>query len=218
MVKKDCLEFEARLSYDLEFKTYYDNYCKIETDIKNHFERESLKKKLKESDVLIDKKEQKHLKVKYIRNVSIGLAAGIALVFGVYLNGSSHDKLVSELWPYEEGLPVKMGQFNPYHKPMNAFKLGKWNESIALLESFESDTAHYFIGLSHYQLNHFEKSKSYLGQVAESSVYFEDAVIRISLLEIIEGNKENAKELLVKIVTNKSHKHYDLARRILNKI
>ncbi|MAA58334.1 MAG: hypothetical protein CL855_07735, partial [Cryomorphaceae bacterium] len=85
--EEDRLEFEAQLSYDSDFKDHFEKYQSLEADIKKHFHRESLKNKLKEADISIDQGKanipsQSHR----IRNISLGLAAGISLLFGIYYN------------------------------------------------------------------------------------------------------------------------------------
>ena len=40
---KEVLEFEAKLSFDSEFKSHYDQYLALENDLKVHFQKNSLK-------------------------------------------------------------------------------------------------------------------------------------------------------------------------------
>ena len=51
---KEVLEFEAKLSFDSEFKSYYGQYLALENDLKAHFQEHSLKKKLTDTDAIID--------------------------------------------------------------------------------------------------------------------------------------------------------------------
>lgn len=216
---KERLEFEARLSYDSEFKSFYDEYLAVARGVKEHFQKEYLRQRLKEADDSLDAKVKTGKTYrKRIITACISLAAGFTLAFGIYYNNANHVKMVSELWPYEEGLPVRMGQSTPYHSGMNAFKLEKWDEAITLLNKLDSDTAKYFTALSLYQLEHYEDAAQLLSKVSKPSIFYEDAEIRLALLDFLDDNKMDAKKILNKIRRDKNHKHHDLALRILKKI
>lgn len=217
--EKERLEFEAQLSYDSDFKDHFEKYQSLEADIKMHFHRESLKNKLKEADISIDQGKanipsQSHR----IRNISIGLAAGISLLFGIYYNTQNPQNRTSELWPYEDGLPVQMGNSNSYHSAMNAFKLEEWIQAIERFGNFDSDTATYFTALSHYELGNHEQSASFLLNIPEASIFYEDASVRLALLYVRKGNTIKARKSLEAILTDKNHKYYVLAQRILKEI
>ena len=217
--EKDRLAFEARLSYDLEFQEYFKKYQSLENDLKKHFHRESLKNKLKEADISIDQGKANILSKPYqIRKISIGLAAGISLLFGIYYTAQNLQKPSSELWPYEDGLPVHMGNSNAYHSAMNAFKLEEWIEAIERFGTFDSDTATYFTALSHYELGNYDESASLLLKIPDASIFYEDASIRLALLKVFSGKTGKAVESLDEIMKDKNHKHYALAERILNEI
>jgi hypothetical protein len=217
--EKERLEFEARLSYDSDFKDHFKKYQSLEADIKKHFHRESLKNKLKEADISIDQGKanipsQSHR----IRNISIGIAAGISLLFGIYYNTQNSQNRTSELWPYEDGLPVQMGNSNSYHSAMNAFKLEEWIQAIERFGTFDSDTATYFTALSHYELGHHDQSASFLLNIPEASIFYEDASVRLALLYVRKGNTIKARKSLEAILTDRNHKYYVLAQRILKEI
>jgi hypothetical protein len=217
--EKERLEFEARLSYDSDFKDHFKKYQSLEADIKKHFHRESLKNKLKEADISIDQGKanipsQSHR----IRNISIGIAAGISLLFGIYYNTQNSQNRTSELWPYEDGLPVQMGNSNSYHSAMNAFKLEEWIQAIERFGTFDSDTASYFTALSHYELGNHDQSASFLLNIPEASIFYEDASVRLALLYVRKGNTIKARKSLEAILTDRNHKYYVLAQRILKEI
>lgn len=217
--EEDRLEFEARLSFDSEFNNQFKKYQSLEADIKKHFHRESLKNKLKEADISIDQVKTNIPSKSYqIRNISIGLAAGISLLLGIYYNTQNSQNPTSELWPYEDGLPVQMGNSNSYHSAMNAFKLEEWRQAIERFGTFDSDTARYFTALSHYRLGNYDESVSLLLKIPDASVFYADASIRLALLNMSSGKTGKAVESLVEIMKDKNHKHYALAERILKEI
>ena len=217
--EKERLEFEARLSFDSEFNNQFKKYQSLEADIKKHFHRESLKNKLKEADISIDQVKTNIPSKSYqIRNISIGLAAGISLLLGIYYNTQNSQNPTSELWPYEDGLPVQMGNSNSYHSAMNAFKLEEWRLAIERFGTFHSDTASYFTALCHYELGNHEESASFLLNIPEASIFYEDASVRLALLYVRKGNTIKARKSLEAILTDKNHKYYALAQRILKEI
>ena len=111
-----------------------------------------------------------------------------------------------------------MGNSNAYHSAMNAFKLEEWIEAIERFGTFDSDTATYFTAMSHYELGNYDESASLLLKIPDASVFYEDATIRLALLEVFSGKTGKAVESLDEIMKDKNHKHYALAERILNEI
>ena len=216
---KEVLEFEAKLSFDSEFKSHYDQYLALENDLKLHFQKNSLKNKLINTDAIIDHKISHSLlrKKRYI-TITISIAAGIALFIGIYQSRSNSADNISELWPYEEGLPVRMGEKVLYQTATNAFKLGEWSRAISLFKKIDSDTSYYFRAISHYELNEFKEASSLFLNVSNESIYYEDAELRLAILYVLEGKSIFAKNILITISENKQHKHYKLALRILKKI
>ena len=216
---KELQEFEAKLSFDSEFKSHYDQYLALENDLKLHFQKNSLKNKLINTDAIIDHKVSHSLlrRKRYI-TITISIAAGIALFIGIYQSRSNSANNISELWPYEEGLPVRMGEKVLYQTATNAFKLGEWSKAISLFEKIDSDTSCYFRAISHYELNEFKEAASLFLNVSNESIYYEDAELRLAILYVLEGKSIFAENILIKISENKQHKHYELALRILKKI
>lgn len=214
---KEVLEFEAKLSFDSEFKSHYDQYLALENDLKLHFQKNSLKNKLINTDAIIDHKISHSLLRKKIY-ITISIAAGIALFIGIYQSSSNSADNISELWPYEEGLPVRMGETALYQTATNAFKLQEWSRAISLFEKIDSDTSYYFRAISHYELNEFKEASSLFLNVSNESIYHEDAELRLAILYVLEGKSIFAENILIKISENKQHKHYELALRILKKI
>ena len=216
---KALSDFEARLSYDAEFKSAYSEFLELENGIKRHFKRDTLKRKLKIQDEIFDiNNNHKSTFQKRVVISIVSLAAGVALFFGVIYNNTNQNKGISDYWPYEEGLPVQMGDSSVYNPAMNAFKLEQWEQSYTEFSRFRSDTAIYFAALCKYQLNSLESASGLLQKIPGKSVFFMDATIRIALIKLQQGKKYEAKEILEVIGADKEHKHYDLASRILKEM
>ena len=147
----------------------------------------------------------------------VSLAAGVALFFGILYKNSNQNKGISDYWPYEEGLPVQMGDSTVYNPAMNAFKLEQWEQSYREFSRFSSDTAIYFAGLCKYQLKSLESASGLLQKIPRNSVFFMDATIRIALIKLQQGNKSEAKKILEEIGADKEHKHYELASQFLKR-
>ena len=213
---KTLSDFEARLSYDTEFKSAYSEFVELENGIKRHFERDKLKRKLKIQDEIFDtKNNHKSTFRKRVVISIVSLAAGVALFFSIINKNTNQNKGISDYWPYEEGLPVQMGDSSVYNHAMNAFKLEKWEQSYREFSRFRSDTAIYFKALCKYQLKSIESASKLLQKIPGNSVFFMDATIRIALIKLQQGKKSEAKEILKVIGDDKEHKYYDLAIRIL---
>lgn len=216
---KEVLEFEAKLSFDSEFKSHYDQYLALENDLKVHFQKNSLKNKLINTDAIIDHDiSHSLLRKKRSITLAISIAAGIALFIGIYQGRSQSNDKISELWPYEEGLPVRMGEADLYQMATNAFKLGEWSKAISLFEKIDSDTSCYFQAISYYELKEFKEASSLFLNVSNESIYHEDAELRLAILYVLQEKSIFAKNILIQISENKQHKHYELALRILKKL
>jgi hypothetical protein len=212
-------DFEARLSYDAEFKSAYNRFLELKNGIRRHFNRELLKRKLEMQDEIFDHKNNHRSTFRKRIVISIvSLAAGVALFFGVFLDKTNQNKGVSDYWPYEEGLPVQMGDSNVYNSAMNSFKMEQWEQSYAQFSRFKSDTAVYFASLCKYHLQNLKAASELLVKIPEKSVFFMDATIRIALIKLQQGEKSEAKRILELISADEKHKHYNLASRILIEI
>lgn len=216
---KALFDFEARLSYDAEFKSAYSEFLELENGIKRHFKRDTLKRKLKIQDKKFDiNNNHKSTFRKRVVISIVSLAAGVALFFSVIYNNTNQNKGISDYWPYEEGLPVQMGDSSVYNSAMNAFKLEQWDQSYIEFSRFRSDTAIYFASICKYHLQNLEAASELLVKIPENSVFFMDATIRIALIKLHQGKKSEAKKIVEVIGSDKKHKYYDLACRILKEI
>jgi hypothetical protein len=198
-------EFEARLSYDSEFKASFDEFEAIEDGIKTHF-RNQLKTKLQEVDKNMDS-EPKRLSGK-LRFLTWGALIAAALVIGFFVfqqfNKPTHLNIAQHYWPHEEGLPVKMSSKGKYDDAMNAFKLQEYEQASLLLHRIDSDTAHYFLGIIAYHTNEYEKSSLYFAQIETHSKYYQDAQFRLALVSMLIGELDVTKRILKSQIDNKT--------------
>lgn len=219
--QEEITRFEAKLSYDSDFKLQFEYFKQLETSVKQYFKRKQLKAKFAELDEEMDTEVPKG-KLSYLKwFIVAGAAASILLVATLILNHSKSDgfykNLVAENWPYEEGLPVKMSNKSVYDDAMNAYKLENWDEAETLLKQFNSDTSNYFLGIVAFQKENIKIAVNYFQEVGSNSIYYSDAQFRLALLSILEKDIQSAKRILKKLKAENSSYSIE-ANEILNKI
>jgi TolA-binding protein len=215
---EECKSFEARLSYDADFNQEFETYKQLEKGIKTHF-RNQLKEKLENTDQVIDDKK-KQAKVRSLTIITASIAACFAAVFYFIPSDSKHEnitQIVSNYWPYEEGLPVKMSSKGKYDDAMNAFKQEEWEKAESLLRKIESDTATYFLGIITYETNSFNTAEKYFNQIDESSSYFEDAQFRLAL-SYLRTNKINLATKTFHALIERNSPFTEKAKSILSQV
>lgn len=199
------MDFEARLSYDAEFKQELQYYKEIKKGIKTHY-RQELKHKMNRADNELNKRKKRN-RIRKIYITTVSVAASLALLFYFLPNNdntfTNSEQLVAQFWPYEEGLPVKMSSKDKYDDAMNAFKQEQWEKTISLLEPIDSDTAYYFQGIAYYELEKYSMAHNYLQKVPKTSVYREEAQYRLALVTLIT-DKKKGKHMLLEISKSNS--------------
>lgn len=194
--ESELLDFEARISYDSDFRNAFEEYQRLEDGIRYHF-RNELKSKLQEVDKAMDEEPKKKPMVRLIVWTS-SLAA--AILIGVfifqYFSKPKYEQLAQSFWPHEEGLPVKMSSKGKYDDAMNAFKLEEWDKSERLLIVIDSDTASYFLAEIAYRKGEIPLAISYYSRLDRSSSYFNLAQFKLALIHLALGDIKKAKVML----------------------
>lgn len=218
LTKKDLLEFEARLSYDKEFREEFNRFQKLEEGIKQHFRGElknklnQIDKEFKNDDILISL-PKKAKKICWISAVAASLIIGIFL-FNFYNSENNHSQLAQQYWPIEEGLPVKMSTKGIYDDVMNAFKQEQWQESENLLLEINSDTADYFLGVINYQQKDYKTTIDYFNSIHSESYWHNESQFRLALVSILVDDVNQAKFLLEALI-DKDTEYSEKAKEIL---
>jgi hypothetical protein len=219
--EKETIEFEARLSYDNEFKEQFESYRQIENSIKQHF-RNQLKVKFAEMDKQMDSRSRS--KIRHLKWWVISGAAAVAMIiigtfylkqFNSSIKGNT--ALVAEYWTLEEGLPVKMSYKGRYDDAMNAYKLEQWEQAEALLLKIDSDTADYFLGVIAYERKDYEKSLKFFNKVDYNSTYYNETQFRLALVHILFEETELAKGVLQSLIDYNTE-FSGVSKEILKKI
>jgi TolA-binding protein len=212
------LEFEARFSYDQEFREEFNRFQKLEEGIKQHF-RGELKNKLNQvdkelkNDVISISPPKKAKKLCWISAVAASVIIGIFL-FNFYNSENNHSQLAQQYWPIEEGLPVKMSTKGIYDDAMNAFKLEEWKQAENILITINSDTANYFLGVINYQQKDYKTTIDYFNSIHSESYWYNESQFRLALVSILVDDVNQAKALL-EVLIDQDTEYSEKAKEIL---
>ena len=216
--ESELRDFNARMSYDSEFKEAFEKYEYVEAGIKVHF-RNELKSKLQEIDKALDAPPRRKFNSRRILIWGPSIAASI--IIGVmlyqYFSSNEHIQLAKYYWPAEPGLPVKMSSKRKYDDAMNAYKLGEFDKASALLKKIQSDTSYYFQGVIAFEQNDNTKAKAFFYQIDKSSTYYNIAQFRLGLIFLSEGDLRSAKKIF-KAQLAENTEFANLSEEILKKI
>lgn len=216
--ESELRDFNARISYDSEFKEAFEKYEHVEAGIKAHF-RNELKSKLQEIDKALDAPPRRKINSKRILIWGPSIAA--SMIIGVmlyqYFSINEHIQLAKHYWPAEPGLPVKMSSKGKYDDAMNAYKLGELDNASALLKQIPSDTSYYFQGVIAFEQNDNTKAKAFFNQIDKSSTYHNTAQFRLGLIFLSEGDLGSAKKIFKAQLAEKTE-FSKASKEILKKI
>ncbi len=191
--------FNARLVYDSEFQEEFEQYKQLETGIKNHF-RTALKSQLQALDEQLDVAPKKSNTIRLVQwSTSVAAAALIGFFIFQYFSKNNSHELAQHYWPYEAGLPVKMSSKGKYDEAMNAFKLGKWEEAKKNLQTIDSDTSNYFLGIISYEQKDFQQAINFFKKVNSNSAYYSASQFRMALVFILEDKLSEATTTLTQL-------------------
>ncbi len=217
--RSEIKDFEARLAYDWDFKKSFDEYLLVEEEIKLHF-RQEMKAKLDALDLSLNHHTTKTFNFNGIKSkywVISAVAALLVIAFLCYqhfFSSPNYKELVTAHWPYEEGLPVKMGNENKYDDAMNAFKLQRWEEAERLFDNYNSDTSIYFRGEIAYQRNLLDEAFNLFSDIQKNSSYHDEAQYRMALVLLAQGKVNEAKAKLT-LVSKQSVSYKSEAKQLL---
>lgn len=138
------------------------------------------------------------------------LAASILILIGVstwaiFYTGNSAQKVFTENFKPDPGLPTKMGTVSQYefYYGMVSYKRKEYNEAIARWEPLyaahpQNDTLIYFLGVANLANGNARQAKNYLKSAFEktSSVFYEDIRYYLALAYLRENKIEEAEKTL----------------------
>lgn len=200
--------FDERLKADSEFLKMY----KEQKAIAGIIEEYNLKKSLDEYHSEIKDEPEK----KWLTPGLFALAASLLLLIGVsswaiFYTGNSSQKLFSENFRPDPGLPTTMGTVSQYefYYGMVSYKRKEYNEAILRWEPLyaadpKNDTLVYFLGVANLANGNARQAENYLKLANENpeSAFFQDILYYLALAYLKENKIEEAKEILAE--TNSS--------------
>lgn len=205
----EVVSFEDLLKTNPEFKTKFEDIKAVLTGI----ETQSMKEQLddfhndmqsSESELIVNEPKVRSLQWK-----KIAVAAVLIIGLGSFwlFNGSSNDKLYSEYFLPDPGLPTTMSSTDNYefYEAMVDYKRGKYETAISKWESLSkakpnNDTLNYFIGVAHLANKNENLALSYLETASKNPEFplIDDTYYYLGLAYLKDGNVEKSKESLEK--------------------
>lgn len=196
--------FNERLKADTEFRRIVEEQKAIARGIEEHNLRKSLNAYHSE---IIEKPERK-----WVTPGLIALAASLLLLIGVsswaiFFTGNSAQKVFSENFRPDPGLPTTMGTVSQYefYYGMVSYKRKEYIEAISRWEPLyaanpKNDTLVYFLGVANLANGNARQAESYLKLANEKteSAFFEDIRYYLALAYLKENKIAEAKEVLSK--------------------
>ena len=201
MSDEERLEFEKKLQTDPEFKAQVED---IRIFIRG-IQTQSLKEQLDafHKDIPEKKFNKTSSKLISLQFLKYAAAAIILMVISNYyfFGNPSNEKLYSEYFTPDPGLPTTMGNTANYdfYDAMVNYKYGDYKKAISKWEKIEqrkpdNDTINYFLGVAHLADKNVEKSIPFLKKTAHDteSKFNNDANFYIGLAYLKTDNLDLA--------------------------
>lgn len=221
LAEMEVRDFEARLSYDEDFKEAYNHFQQIESGIHEHY-RNELRQSLKALDEELDKQSSGSSKIRRLAWSGASVAAVLLIGLFVYYQSESSNnyvELAERHWPVEEGLPVKMSAKGRYDDAMNAFKTENWQAAESeLIELLPSDTAAYFLGIVSFERGNYSAAVKHFKTVTTGSKWAVESDFRLALAYLSLGEKDRAKSMLIQLRQTPNGEFHHEIRQILERI
>lgn len=217
MPEDERLLFESRLAVDTNFNDDFITYKKVDAGLKRIAKNLNLKQELINADrsrAVLTKRS------KIIRLVSISMAASILLAIGIVtiFSQSSEEKLFSNHYVKDVGLPVYMGEGQDITlaNAMSQYKASEYNEALKGFEQLDSDTSRFYSALCYIELKKYDSATALLMPLQESNSYTiaQKSKYYLLLLNIREGDFKEAKILYNKITSIANFIYKDEVERL----
>lgn len=198
MAKDEYAQFKAQLQKDAAFKTQVEDVRATLLAI----EKQTLKERLDEFHLEIPDQDHHDIhnrdpnkptvKIHFLIFVKIAIAAAIVIGLGVfwYLSDSPNEKLYSEYFKPDPGLPTTMSSSDNYvfYDGMVNYKQGDYKTAISKWKTLEknskeNDTLNYFLGVAYLADKNEDQAIFYLDETTKnsSSVFQEDAYFYLGM-------------------------------------
>lgn len=206
MTSAERSEFENKLNNSSSFKTQVEDIKTLILGIEVQSLKEQLNsfhKELSNSEVL----ETKQPKPKVLNFVKIAVAASIIIALGSfwYFNSNTNEKLYTEYFSVDPGLPTTMSSNNSFefYDAMVNYKQGDYTTAINKWEKLlqakpSNDTLNYFIGVAHLANKNEVEAIPFLNVVTNysNSAFLNESYYYLGLAYLKNNNVKLAKKNL----------------------
>lgn len=220
MTNEERQEFDKRLQADSEFKTQVETARMLMLGI----ETQSLIEQLDDYHKDIPEKPHHNTSSKIMSLRFLKYAAAVIILIAIgsfwFFGTSSHEKLYTQYFTPDPGLPTAMGntEYYDFYDAMVNYKRGDYKIAISKWEKIyqnkpENDTINYFLGVAHLADKNIEKSISFLKKTADvtESNFNNDAHFYLGLAYL----KINNRDLAIKYLKlNNSEKSKELLDKL----
>jgi tetratricopeptide (TPR) repeat protein len=198
MAQQERLDFESRLNEDSNFRTQVDDIKTLILGIENQSLKEQLDVFHEEVPNMVSQKSSAS-GFFTLRRLAASVVILIAITGFWWFNPSQNEKLYSEYFTADPGLPTVMSSnsnFDFYDAMVN-YKQGDYNIAIDKWESIQdkSDTLNYFLGVAHMANKNEKTAIVFLEKVTKTKDFplLNDAHHYLGLAYLKEGNLDKAK-------------------------
>lgn len=196
--------FEEKLQQDSEFKTQIEDIKMLLLGIESQSLKENLNKFHKDINEDMPKSNTKD---RYLHFRKIAVAASIIIAIGSFwmFNQNSNEKLYTDYFTPDPGLPTTMSTSDNYefYEAMVNYKQGDYKIAITKWEALQknkpnNDTLNYFIGVAHLADKNEKNAIPFLKKITKNSDFplVNDAYYYLGLAYLKNDNLELAKKNL----------------------
>ena len=196
--------FENRLQNDTSLRTAFNEFKMLTEGI----EEQSMREMVEDfhQDLLSTSAPKKKPPYKYAV-AAVALIAAALLTWMLFFNPTAAEKLYTEFYKPDPGLPTTMGATDNYefYEGMVNYKNENYKEAISRWSQLynknqNNDTLTYFLGVAYLAEGHGQQADQYLQTSSDNttSVFNEDALYYLALLQLKENKTQAAIKTLSK--------------------
>ncbi|WP_296383682.1 tetratricopeptide repeat protein [Winogradskyella sp.] len=222
LLDDDLTAFENILKKEDGFKAKVEDIKTVLTGIETQVLKEQLDIFHKDIEQTSNDNVSTDIKVRTLHWKKIAVAAALIIAAGSFwlISGDSNERLYSQYFTPDPGLPTTMSSTNNYefYDAMVNYKQGDYKTAISKWEVLQkakpnNDTINYFIGVAHLANKNEETAISFLENSIKNDEFplVNDAYYYLGLAYLKEGNLEKAK-------ANFKHSNIDNSKALLSKL
>lgn len=230
--ERQSTAFEARLKDDAEFANQFAEFQSVYKVLQNQFskERASLLDTLQEVDAAYASEDLDNLEIPHhpkssrrLKMWSLGVAAGILLIIGLFVFNSQGVPSYADFAPQEELSLVRRGEADTLyaaaqvHFNQREYALAVTDFDRILERDSTAVEIQYFKALALIEMDDFQKAEQLLEQLRKGpSIYAEKALYALALSQLKRKDYKATKATLKQIPSSSSE--YPKAKKLLKRL